>query len=995
MWPNLSIQIRNVSRILLLVTALAVQLLYGQEPSDDAMQLLLLSQDIATSSASELRSRAQALDLPREEDVEQLRRQLLDYYQIEALDQLEREDFFPFQLSLVSADKLYRSGKPAQYLLLEGEVQLYVHADTREQRDEIVADRVVIDLERSYISALGSVVYQREEQQITGEAVSIDYRDGTISVTEGRTEISRENTDGEAIYYRITSDTLDVSSEQMAIAVDSGVISTQSEQQYFSIASDQLYMVSGGDILATGATVSLGRIPILWVPFIFYPGQTFVFNPVMGYATDKGAFFSSSWALYGRYPIDDDASQSSLSSLLSSSQQEEMTADGWVFRTKKPKKTTWAERSDSYLALLFDTYQHYGVFVGYDTVNQSIDDRFTITSFGGLGIAGTAPVSGVYTIPPLRYFMETTALIHTELLDMSLSLPVYSDPKVMRNYGNRLQRFSLQSLMGNATFPTTYRSDITEFDWEMKGSLTIPTQLLAPVIEQLRIDHVLSEAHWEARTEGYEITSLTAPEVRATLSGTIFSWTSQPVAESDSISSQLEPGFSYTQWAVEPPFNPGVETREVRNSSASLRYAFNQYLIQAQSITSSALSDPSWYARTSGSIDFSATIAPRYLTIRQRLLPIISYHETEKETTDVVSLSSTTDITIPAIGLSYVLSARLYHRATENGGWESWDSDAVTRHNISWNHTILFGKARITPSMTVQLPPRTYAITPQVSFKQGYASASVSTKLSEQSDGTFSTDDVQMMISYQDPSWVTWYSEFIYEMDEVAEATYWIDPLTWKQDIQLKLCDEKLSLASQAEYVWIEREFEHLSFSTSVPFFSLYLQAQGPVDQLDVDFIDTEVTIDAFTHTWWKNRISLAVDLSSTYRHALSYAYTSLFTFGIDIRFAIAEFLTLDIALDSINTGINRYQSVHEVWEDLWRSFDIFGDGRHHTFFTMESLSISLIHHMADWDLHCKYAGSVVLSDLEWQWSPTFSVFLQWKAIPEITVNRSFDMRSR
>jgi hypothetical protein len=68
------------------------------------------------------------------------------------------------------------------------------------------------------------------------------------------------------------------------------------------------------------------------------------------------------------------------------------------------------------------------------------------------------------------------------------------------------------------------------------------------------------------------------------------------------------------------------------------------------------------------------------------------------------------------------------------------------------------------------------------------------------------------------------------------------------------------------------------------------------------------------------------------------------------------------------------------------------GDGRRNTQFTIEAIEFNLVHHMADWDLHCKYEGSVVLSDMEWRWHPVFSIYLNWKAIPEIEVDRQFEL---
>jgi hypothetical protein len=71
-------------------------------------------------------------------------------------------------------------------------------------------------------------------------------------------------------------------------------------------------------------------------------------------------------------------------------------------------------------------------------------------------------------------------------------------------------------------------------------------------------------------------------------------------------------------------------------------------------------------------------------------------------------------------------------------------------------------------------------------------------------------------------------------------------------------------------------------------------------------------------------------------------------------------------------------------------SFDFFGSGRKSTHFNMESISFEVVHYMEDWDLHCKYTGSVVLSDSKWIWTPVFTIYLQWKAIPEIKFDETF-----
>ena len=52
------------------------------------------------------------------------------------------------------------------------------------------------------------------------------------------------------------------------------------------------------------------------------------------------------------------------------------------------------------------------------------------------------------------------------------------------------------------------------------------------------------------------------------------------------------------------------------------------------------------------------------------------------------------------------------------------------------------------------------------------------------------------------------------------------------------------------------------------------------------------------------------------------------------------------------------------------------------------SMSAELVHYMKDWNLHCKYNASVVLSDGSWVWEQTASFYVQWVAIPDIKLQR-------
>ena len=68
------------------------------------------------------------------------------------------------------------------------------------------------------------------------------------------------------------------------------------------------------------------------------------------------------------------------------------------------------------------------------------------------------------------------------------------------------------------------------------------------------------------------------------------------------------------------------------------------------------------------------------------------------------------------------------------------------------------------------------------------------------------------------------------------------------------------------------------------------------------------------------------------------------------------------------------------------RSFDFVGNGRRNTQFNLSSVNFDLVHDLGDWSLNCKYSASVVLSNNQYEWVPTVSVFLTWKMMSELDI---------
>ncbi|MFW6343170.1 MAG: hypothetical protein ACOC2B_00360 [Sediminispirochaetaceae bacterium] len=147
----------------------------------------------------------------------------------------------------------------------------------------------------------------------------------------------------------------------------------------------------------------------------------------------------------------------------------------------------------------------------------------------------------------------------------------------------------------------------------------------------------------------------------------------------------------------------------------------------------------------------------------------------------------------------------------------------------------------------------------------------------------------------------------------------------------------------------------------------------------------------------WKDRIRLDTALSASYYMDMQRFTDNILGIELNIDASIAEFFEFNLSLRSENNSLYQYvpayaESLEEVeyknvFVDFLRSLNIFNrDDLLDTDFNLQSLSLSAVHHMNDWDLSLIYSGEPGLNEEEkkYNWESEFSIVVQWKPIPEI-----------
>lgn len=993
---------------------------------------MLLSLSIAQATDDELRNMALARGLAFE-SADSMREMLYSLYHIEPLAIQETPSAKKtYTLTILHADLVTSAGANSSLVELNGNALVQFSLQDDERVRKLSADRMIIDLDNTLLSAFGSVNFDDSEdkgsvQTITGSIVTLNWTDQSLLVRGGSTTTERKNSEDEEVRFFTSGELITYNGSGDGIFFDKGFITTNEKHAYSSITADRLAFLSGGDLLVTNAYLSIGRVPVFWVPAFFFPGVRMVGNPAIGFTSDRGMFLNTTFEIYGRYPKFKKGETSSFSSLLSGESDASFVPDGPVYGEQRGEPTPfvrWTESSGSYLVLLADSYESSGISIGLEAHHAFFAKKVLLDTEMHLAVhpQGKEILSSYASFPKVRYYGTNALTVDTSWADLQVSLPFYSDPTVKRLYANRLSTFAIDSLFGKKQeFPSDYLSDIGSFTWKANGSFDFPTKVFGELVQSAKITtlNALIDWRWEQQDSlySYVVQKVTLPELQGLISGQIFSWTQPIASKATSGETKAIPTGTFAlddtlaKAMVPTPTTKTKTQASAMNRSISLGYSVEEKLLySANNLDEDSNWDNSryFYTYTKPSLTLYVVAHPSYFTLKQTFTsPFISSEDQTKDIylTRQVQLTSSTIATVPALGLTYTLDEKLYSwrdSFSRIGGrtWEeksfAFTKEFVTRHEVKVAKSFMVGEGTLSPSVTATLYPLVQSLLPSLGYGIGPWAFSSSLKILQQDEG-LQPELLSSSASFTLPT-VAFSLLGTYDLS-LEEADSW-KPFALSGSGRLSLFANQVSLRESFSFMaystlYGENYFKDVTTTLSLPYLSSTLVHAGSIGSLEAQSLTTQVAIQDLSYSWWKRRIQLKLGLDA--RLAINFIdpYATALNLTAKVGFSIAEFLDLSFSLTSSNRGFHRYYSAGAfsfplMWEDLLRSFDLVGDGRSSTQFNMNSISLELVHYMEDWSLNCKYTGSVVLSNNQYTWVPVVSVFLQWKTIPELKVEENW-----
>ena len=333
------------------------------------------------------------------------------------------------------------------------------------------------------------------------------------------------------------------------------------ENPHWQLRSSRLWLLPGSEYAFLNAWLYVGRVPVLYLPFFYYPKDEMIFNPSFGYRPRVGYFTQTTTYLIGRKPLPEESSEGDgLFTLSHPSQLMQQRREGLFLRNLD---TPLEGSSSDYLKVLADAYSNLGAMMGVQgdfTLNDSYFNHITFSDLFGVsrnlyklednalysprnefGMSEWNKSTVFGKTLPFRFAAGLEAQGSSDHTTFNISLPFYSDPFFKADFLNRSENMDWINYATSQGISTEaemekYDDDVIEsYSWNINGSIS-PDWGNASDYFNLRINSISSNLNWASKDDKniksdvdiarkfFYPSQIVPLSVSASVTGTLFSY---------------------------------------------------------------------------------------------------------------------------------------------------------------------------------------------------------------------------------------------------------------------------------------------------------------------------------------------------------------------------------------------------------------------------------------------------------------------------------------
>ncbi|MCL2174880.1 MAG: LPS-assembly protein LptD [Treponema sp.] len=459
-----------------------------------------IEMELKTSTLSELAVWARRLGLSEGGTRDELSRRIRNHFQLAeptqqasanqkiiTIESAQMTDYF--SIDVINED----------YARLRGDVNISLKDGDSIHR--IQAQEILFNRTRNILTASGGVRYEKIDSDKTetfrGESITVNIDNWSSVFLDGSSVMEDGGTS-----YRFSGKIISRTDQDVTILSNAKITSGANEDTFWSISATRLWLLPGSDFAIANAVLKVGEIPVLYIPFFFFPTDQLIFHPVIGYRSREGGFIQTTTYILGQ-PKAETKQESSLSKILGNSGDSQLEREGIFLRSTGKKIINPNELS---LKAMIDYYVNLGLFLGVDlavprigilnplTLNLGIGFTRTVTNSGGIHTPYAPDFDGTFQVNrsnlfslsvPFRYRFKLQSSISGKYGSLSWDLPYHSDPFVDKDFMNRAESMDWAKMLtqGAASEEETINeAERAPYTWTVSGNLTPSFPKLSPYL---------------------------------------------------------------------------------------------------------------------------------------------------------------------------------------------------------------------------------------------------------------------------------------------------------------------------------------------------------------------------------------------------------------------------------------------------------------------------------------------------------------------------------
>jgi len=491
-----------------------------------------LAFDIAVSNFYELKAMAAKYGLPAASTSQELRTSLYAFFNLTA----PGSPPIPSSVVIESASKIEYfnlEDSPGRFVRLYGPIIMTLRSEDGFAH-RIKADEIVFDEARNIVEARGNVEYLREGEGRTDEffgsslLVDLDSYSGMFLDGSYDLDPSQQVQRTLSLFFR----KLNRRGSDLSVFEDAIISACDEERPHYYVRAKKVWIFENGDWAIANGTLYVGVVPLLWLPFFYYPSDELFFHPVLGYRSREGAFVQTTSYMIGERAVS--GVGTGLMSLLSTTSSGGKGERWGVFirritrdnpESGSPSEEQTDAASPGVLKLLADVYSSLGLYLGVQGSFPKLGSGGLDFSVGlGLSRSLFLQSNGFYS-PfdysnnydsawnysnflglrlPFRYGMDFTytssqsaGLVKTSF---KATLPLFSDPYFETDFYQRKESSALFSILETNKTAVSVRSSMnqsiaTSLSWRL------PQDKTAGLVESVDVSRLAAQMNWKSKAQ--------------------------------------------------------------------------------------------------------------------------------------------------------------------------------------------------------------------------------------------------------------------------------------------------------------------------------------------------------------------------------------------------------------------------------------------------------------------------------------------------------------